>query len=49
MGMTPNEYLHQALAAVIAGNEEATIITTDGQLACGEFLWNRRTRMSRPD
>ena len=27
MGMTPNAYLRQGLAAVIAGNEEATVVT----------------------
>jgi hypothetical protein len=37
--MTPNEYLKQALAAVISGNEEATVVTRDGQLACGEFVF----------
>jgi hypothetical protein len=33
MGMTPNAYLRQGLAAVIAGTEEATVVTKDGQLA----------------
>ena len=32
-GITPNAYLRQGLAAVIAGNEEATVVTKDGQLA----------------
>jgi hypothetical protein len=31
---TPNDYLCQALAAVIAGNEEATVVTDEGELAC---------------
>jgi hypothetical protein len=33
MGMTPNAYLRQGLAAVIAGNKAATVVTKDGQLA----------------
>jgi hypothetical protein len=33
MGMTPSEYLRQALSAVIAGNEEATVVLPSGELA----------------
>jgi hypothetical protein len=33
MGMTAKEYLSQALAAVITGNEEATVVTRNGRLA----------------
>jgi hypothetical protein len=33
MGISPNAYLRQGLAPVIAGNEEATVVTKDGQLA----------------
>jgi hypothetical protein len=39
MGYTPKEYLRQALAAVIAGNEEAI-----GELACIEFDCPREHR-----
>jgi hypothetical protein len=31
---TPTDYLRQALAAVIAGNEEDTILADDGRLMC---------------
>lgn len=37
MGYTPKDYLHQALAAAIAGKEEATGVSRDGRLACAEF------------
>ena len=44
MGMSPNDYLRQALAAVIAGNEEATGVSRDGRLACAEFSARALTR-----
>jgi hypothetical protein len=31
---TPTDYLLQALAAIIAGNEEDTILTDDGSFLC---------------
>jgi len=31
---TPTDYLLQALAAIIAGNEEDTILTDDGGFLC---------------
>jgi hypothetical protein len=35
---TANEYLHEMIGATIAGHEEATVITEDGQLVdIGEF------------
>jgi hypothetical protein len=37
MGMSPHPYLAQAMAAVIAGNEEASVVTAKGELACQEF------------
>jgi len=33
MSYTPKEYLRQALAATIAGSEETTLISKNGQLA----------------
>jgi hypothetical protein len=35
---SPTEYLRQAIAAVVAGNEESTLIAGNGKLLCGEFL-----------
>jgi hypothetical protein len=40
--MTPTEYLPQAIAAVLAGNEEMMVITPSGELACREPLWHWR-------
>lgn len=37
MGMSPNDYLCQ----VLAGNEEATIVTDKGELTCAEFTCHR--------
>jgi hypothetical protein len=32
MGMRPTQYLEQALAAVISGNEAVTVVTEKGEL-----------------
>jgi hypothetical protein len=39
---TPTDYLRQALAAVIAGNEEDTILTDDGCFRCtrDDYGWD---------
>ena len=39
---TPTDYLLQALAAVIAGNEEDTILTDDGCFLCSrdDYDWD---------
>jgi hypothetical protein len=38
---SPTAYLHQALAATLAGNEEYTVITNDGRIVCGSDAYDR--------
>jgi hypothetical protein len=38
---SPSAYLHQALAAVLSGNEENTVLTSDGRFVCGYDAYDR--------
>ena len=38
---SPTDYLLQAIAAVLAGNEEDTVVTDDGRLVCGRDAYGR--------
>jgi hypothetical protein len=40
MGLdSPTDYLLRAIAAVLVGNEEETIVTDDGRLVCGRHAY----------
>jgi hypothetical protein len=38
---SPTDYLLQAIATVLAGNEEDAVITDDGRLVCGRDAYCR--------
>ena len=38
---TPTDYMLQAIATVLAGNEDDTVVTDDGRLVCGRDAYYR--------
>jgi hypothetical protein len=36
---TPADYLHQLIAATLAGNDQSTVVGPEGELECAEFAY----------